>query len=324
MVRTTVVNSYPKISSVRGEVNLRNAINRYESGKISDTDLEQAYRETIKRTIREQQEAGLDLITDGMIRWDDLVSPFCVHIENMNRGALLRFFDNNVYYRRPTLDGQLSISSPTSVEDFLFSSQTSTVPIKAVLPGPVTFRDMCEDKHYFDDKKLFAEIEKVLQGEISALTAAGCRCIQFDEPSLPFHPEWAEKSTAIINRLSQARDFQSWVYFYFASLYPIASILSEYRVSVIGADCRSHADNMNILMDSGTGCDFCFGIVDARDLKLETKQDLISGIREIADRVNGRDFWVSPSCSLEFLPQDYALRKLNLLTDAARAFNQDG
>ncbi|MCK4655515.1 MAG: hypothetical protein KAT85_00745 [candidate division Zixibacteria bacterium] len=96
MVKTTVVNSYPKISSVRGEVNLRNAINRRESGKIGDADLEQAFQETIRRTIREQQEVGLDLITDGLIRWDDPVSRFCSHIENLNRGGLLRFFDNNV------------------------------------------------------------------------------------------------------------------------------------------------------------------------------------------------------------------------------------
>ncbi len=320
MVKTTVVNSYPKISSVRGEVNLRNAINRRESGKIGDADLEQAFQETIRRTIREQQEVGLDLITDGLIRWDDPVSRFCSHIENLNRGGLLRFFDNNVYYRRPAIDGDLTVLSPTSADDYLFASKCSNVSVKAVLPGPATFRAMCEDRYYHDEEKLFSEIEKILAGEVEALTAAGCSHIQFDEPSLPFHPEFAERSIQIINRLSEPANIEFWVYFYFGNIDTIRDSLKKYRVSVVGVDCVSHTANKNTLLDSGADCSFCFGLADARDLKLETQHDLIAEMREVADSLGEKDFWISPSCSLEFLPQDYALRKLKALTGAARSF----
>jgi 5-methyltetrahydropteroyltriglutamate--homocysteine methyltransferase len=322
MVKTTVVNSYPKISSVRGEVNLRNAINRRESGKIDDADLEQAFQETIRRTIREQQEVGLDLITDGLIRWDDPVSRFCSNVGNLNRGGLLRFFDNNVYYRRPTIDGDLSVVSPTSAEDYLFASKCSSAPMKAVLPGPATFRAMCEDRHYHDEEKLFREIEGVLAGEVEALAATGCHHIQFDEPSLPFYPEFADRSIGIINRLSEPAGIEFWVYFYFGDLDTIRVSLKKYRVSVIGADCVSRTSNRNTLLDSGADCSFCFGIANARNLKLETPHDLMDEMKEVADRLDGKDFWISPSCSLEFLPQDYAQRKLKVLTDAARSFGR--
>ncbi len=322
MVRTTVVNSYPKISSARGEVNLRNAINRHEKGKLDDAELEKTFQETIERTIREQEKAGLDLITDGLIRWDDPVSPFCAHVKNMNRGGLLRFFDNNVYYRRPTLDGNLSVVSPTSVGDYIFASRNSTVPVKAVLPGPVTFHDMCEDRHYRDDGRLFAEIEAILTEEVNALAAAGCRHIQFDEPSLPYDPAFVQQSIDIVNRLAETKGIHVWVYFYFGNLDSIKESLSKYRVSVIGADCASHRRNRDILIESRPNCSLCFGLVDARDLKLEKRSDVVGRLREIAAILNGRDFWISPSCSLEFLPQDYALRKLEILTDAADAFNR--
>jgi 5-methyltetrahydropteroyltriglutamate--homocysteine methyltransferase len=322
MVRTTVVNSYPKISSVRGEVNLRNAINRHESGKIDDADLDQAYQETIRRTIREQQEAGLDLITDGLIRWDDPVSRFCSNVKNLNRGGLLRFFDNNVYYRRPTIDGDLSAVSTTAAEDYLFASQCSSVPVKAVLPGPATFCAMCEDRYYHDEERLFRKIEGVLAGEVEALTAAGCRHIQFDEPSLPFHPEFADRSIEIINRLSEPASIKFWVYFYFGDIDSIKDSLKRYSVSVLGTDCVSHKGNRDTLLNSGADCSFCFGIANARDLKLETQRDIVAEMKEVADRLGERDFWISPSCSLEFLPQDYAQMKLKLLTDAARSFNR--
>jgi 5-methyltetrahydropteroyltriglutamate--homocysteine methyltransferase len=322
MVRTTVINSYPKISSVRGEVNLRNAINRYEAGKIGDTDLENAYQETIKRTIHEQEEVGLDLITDGLIRWDDPVSPFCANVRNMNRGGLLRFFDNNVYYRRPTLDGDLSVQSPISVDGYLFAARNSSVPVKAILPGPVTFRNMCEDRHYRDDEKLFGEIETILASEVRALAAAGCRQIQFDEPSLPYDPERIQESVDIVNRLVDMDGVQFWMYFYFGSLDSIKEGLGKYRVSVIGADCVSHRGNRDILVNSGAGCSFCFGLLDARDLKLEVQSDVLVEMKKIAAGLDGSDFWISPSCSLEFLPQEYAVRKLKILTDAARAFNR--
>ena len=321
MVKTTVVNSYPKISSVRGEVNLRNAINRCESGKIDDADLEQAFQETIRRTIREQEETGLDLITDGLIRWDDPVSRFCSHVENLNRGGLLRFFDNNVYYRRSAIDGDLSVVSPTSAEDYLFASKCSGVPVKAVLPGPATFRAMCEDRYYHDEEQLFRQIEGVLASEIEALTVAGCRHIQFDEPSLSFHPELADRSIEIINRLSEPASIVFWVYFYFGDIDTIRDSLKTNRVSDIVADCVRHNANKNTLLDSGADCSFCFGIADARDLKLETQNDLMVEMKEVADRLGEKDFWISPSCSLEFLPQDHAQRKLKALTDAARSFN---
>ncbi len=301
---------------------MRNAINRHESGKIDDADLERAFQETIRRTIREQEESGLDLITDGLIRWDDPVSRFCTHVENLNRGGLLRFFDNNVYYRRPTIDGDLFVVSPTSAEDNLFASKCSSVPVKAVLPGPATFRAMCEDRYYHDEVKLFRGIESILASEVEALTAAGCRHIQFDEPSLPFNPEFTDRSIEIINRLSEPASIEFWVYFYFGDLDTIRDSLKKYTVSVIGADCVSHIANRNTLLDSGADCSFCFGIADARDLKLEKQHDLMAEMKEVADRLGEKDFWISPSCSLEFLPQDRAQRKLKVLTDVARSFNR--
>ena len=111
MLKTTVVGNYPKITEDRTSVNLRRARNRFDLKKITKEELEQAYQDTLKRVIREQEEAGVDLITDGQIRWDDLVTPFAKNIQGIEIGGLLRFFDNNVYYRRPIIKSKLSFAN---------------------------------------------------------------------------------------------------------------------------------------------------------------------------------------------------------------------
>jgi 5-methyltetrahydropteroyltriglutamate--homocysteine methyltransferase len=89
MLKTTVVGNYPKITEDKSQVNLRRARNRFDQKKITEEELKQAYKQTIKRVIKEQEEAGVDLITDGQIRWDDLVTPFAKNIQGMEIGGLL-------------------------------------------------------------------------------------------------------------------------------------------------------------------------------------------------------------------------------------------
>lgn len=322
MVRTTAANSYPKISSDRGEVNIRNALNRHEKGNIDNDSLEKAFRETIRRTLREQNEAGLDLVTDGLIRWDDPVSRFCEGVKNLNRGGLLRFFKNNVYYRRPVIDGDLSVESTISLGDYLFAAENSDQPVKAVLPGPVTFHEMTEDRHYGDDHRLYSDIETILTCEATALSGAGCRHIQFDEPSVPARPDHISRSIDIINRISATCSADIWVYIYFGDLDSIAESIGKYEVSVFGCDCASYPQNRDVMLESGGEFDLCFGIIDARDLRVESEDHIKKQLDEIACCLHDRDFWVSPSCSLEFLPHEYALKKLTALTGAVNSIRE--
>ena len=126
MLKTTVVGNYPKITEDKTQVNLRLTLNKFDQKKITLVELEKAYQETINRVIAEQEEAGLDIITDGQIRWDDLVTPFAKNIDGFKIGGLLRFFDNNVYYRRPVVKSKLSFKNYSVVEEFKFAQKNSS------------------------------------------------------------------------------------------------------------------------------------------------------------------------------------------------------
>ncbi len=86
MLRSTLSGSYPRVSDAPLPVNLRQMLHKHDRREISDAELERAYEATITRIVREQESAGIDLVTDGQIRWDDLLTPIT-----------FRHVDNNVY-----------------------------------------------------------------------------------------------------------------------------------------------------------------------------------------------------------------------------------
>src|SRR3990172_662880 len=178
--------SYPKLCDDPKAVNLRRALTRFDKGEITSEGLNQAYRDTIARVVKEQEQAGLDIVTDGQIRWDDTVTPFARQIEGMEIGGLTRYFDNNFYYRRPRVKGQMAFKGPATVEDFRLASSLTKRLVKPVIVGPYTFAQLTQDDYYRDIEKFTLELARILRSEAEALEEAGAKLLQIDEPSLCF------------------------------------------------------------------------------------------------------------------------------------------
>jgi 5-methyltetrahydropteroyltriglutamate--homocysteine methyltransferase len=188
-IATTVVGSYPKPPDEGEQFVLRQTLHRLERGDATEDDLLTAQEELARAAIAEQEAAGIDIVTDGQVRWDDIVTPFARHTAGFEIGGLLRFFDNNVYYRRPVCTGDIEWRGPSSVEAFKFAASVATRPVKAVMPGPVTFALLSVDEHYHDHEAFVTAIAEVLAQEAFELEAAGARYLQIDEPALLGAPE---------------------------------------------------------------------------------------------------------------------------------------
>ena len=104
MMITTAVGNYPKVGDEKRDgARLIRAISQWQKQELSDGGLEQAFQEVTRAAIKDQEAAGLDVVTDGQIRWEDLVTPLAKKIDGFEINGLERYFDNNVYYRRPIL-----------------------------------------------------------------------------------------------------------------------------------------------------------------------------------------------------------------------------
>jgi 5-methyltetrahydropteroyltriglutamate--homocysteine methyltransferase len=320
VLKTTVVGNYPKITEDKSQVNLRRARNRFDQKKITEEELEQAYQETIKRVIREQEEAGVDLITDGQIRWDDLVTPFTRNIDGMKIGGLLRFFDNNVYCRRPIIKAKLSFREYSVVEEFKFARENSKKEIKPVIPGAFTFAQLSLDEFYNDQDKLIFDIAKILHKEAEKLSQEGAEIIQIDEPSLCFHPEGLGLVKESLKIITEGIKAKFALYLYFGSIKKLVPDLFELLVDILGIDIVSKKENLDLLLDYNGKKGVGLGCVDARNTMLEKQPDLIALFEKITKKFSGDQIFVNPSCGLEFLPHAEAQKKLENMVEAVRKF----
>jgi 5-methyltetrahydropteroyltriglutamate--homocysteine methyltransferase len=320
-VKTTVVGSFPKISEDATVPNLRSALNGHDQGKISDSELQRVYDVTVGRVIMEQESAGLGEISDGMIHWDDLADPIARSFGGMRRDALLRFFDNNVYYRQPLIDGQV-VFRPATVTYLALAYQLAKRPLKAVLPGPFTLARLARDTYYQDQRRLVLALAEALHQEALALQEAGAAHIQLDEPSLCAAPEQMPLAGEALAVVTNGLTATTSVCVYFGSVQAIAQALFTLPVDRVAIDCVSKPGNLDaVLAADHHGKDVVLGLLDARNTRMESEEYLSSIIERADQHIPSAKLWISPSCGLEYLPHARALDKLKLMTRVATRFS---
>ena len=240
-IRTTVVGSYPKPPNEGETFVVRKTIHGIDKGATTVADLHAAQDELVRTILSEEESAGIDLITDGHARWDDLLTPFAAHMAGFEIGGLMRWFDNNVYYRRPICSSDLEWRGPASVDAFRFASENSTKTVKAVIPGPVTFAHLSVDEHYNDHSAFVLAIAGVLAQEAFELEAAGAEFIQIDQPALLGAPEdidLAREAIGIITGELKSSETKTLVATYFGDAKRLGADLFTLPVDGFGLDLR--------------------------------------------------------------------------------------
>ena len=318
-IETTVVGSYPKPPPEGGRFSLRQTLHALERGEATEADVQKAVRDLTSEMIAEQEEAGIDLVTDGQAGWEDILTPFASNIAGLEVNGLIRWFDNNVYYRRPVATGEIEWRGPSSVEAFKFAQSVASRPVKAVLPGPITFARMSIDEHYGDRVKFVVALASVLAQEAFELEAAGARHIQIDEPALLQAPEDVDLAARALQRVvGELESAETTVATYFGDAKRLGEYVFDLPVDAFGFDFVSGPENRGLIALLPEGKKLQAGIVDARNTMLEPVDVLAQTIDELGSAVGPENLRVSPSAGLEFLPREKARAKLERLSEAAK------
>jgi len=318
---TTVVGNFPKVAETGFGTKLRTAIDRWQKKELSGAELEQVYEEVTRAVIKEQERTGIDLLTDGHIRWDDLVTPFAKKVDGFEIDRdLVRFFDNNVYYRRSILHKTPVRKQPMFLADYLFARSCTTKPLKVVLPGPYTVVSLSEDRYYKDERPFLRSIAEILNEEARTLAQAGAVLIQFDEPALGFGKPPIKQVVEAINIATSGVKAKTALYTYFGSLDGTLEALQHCRVDLIGVDVVSDPKAIGAIKRLKWTKELAVGCLDARNTKLESVVEL-HALFDVVRKVVPQDrLYVNPNCGLEFLPFEQASQKLKRLVEAVRTY----
>jgi len=317
-MQTTVVGAYPKIPNRPRPARLRAAINKRDRGDIPDEELARVADEVTAEVIAEQIEAGVDVVTDGQVRWDDDQTYITRHMDGVEIGGMQRYLDTNTYYRQPEIVGAVGLAEPVTVNDYKYAVEKSSKPVKAILPGPYTLAVLSLDKHYNDREKLVMAFAEGLRTEVDALVAAGATAIQVNDPMIVVQKDGAALAARALTKMLDGVDAETGVYTWFDGAYGILHHLLDTPADVVGLDFVWGPDNWEALKDVDFDKKLGFGIVDGRNTRQETEGEIADAIKRVSEFVPSERLYVNPSCNLEYLPRETALDKLKTMVAGAR------
>jgi len=231
-------------------------------------------------------------------------------------GSLERYMDTNTYYRQPEIVGPIAWDKPILVKDFVFAREHSSKPVKAIITGPYTLAALSLDKHYNSREKLVLAIAEALREEVKALAAAGAERIQLNDPMIVKGADpglVAKALTTVIDGVSA----ETGVYTWFGSAAAVLPALLDGPADVIGLDFVQGPANWDAVR-SGFNKKLGFGIVDGRNTRLETPDQIADAIKRVTEFVPPERLYVNPSCGLEYLPRETAFAKLKITVEGAR------
>jgi len=281
--------------------------------------LQDAEREVVMAVLREQNEAGIDVVTDGQISWYDSQSHIARKLASIEVDGLVRYFDTNTYYRQPIVRAAVAWKEPILEEEWKFAQSNSKAPVKAVLTGPLTLASLAEDKHYRSKKALTLDLATALGEEVSSLVRGGATHIQIDEPILTRHPGDLAIAIEGLDRIRTRKGSASLSLFtYFGEVTNIYEDLIESPADMIGLDLVQGAATWAAISKHGSEKPLVLGLIDARNTKKELPGEVAKKVLELKDRVDLKTTYLSPSNGLEFLPRERAREKLQILSAAAR------
>jgi 5-methyltetrahydropteroyltriglutamate--homocysteine methyltransferase len=304
-----------------------------ELWRIAPEFLGQAQDDATLLAIRDQERAGLDIITDGEMRRESYSNRFATALDGVdidNPGtALDRSGHPNPV---PRVAGKVARRHPVEVADVKFLRANTDRTIKITVPGPFTMSQQAQNDFYDDEAEMALDYAAAVNAEIKDLFAAGADIVQVDEPYMQARPEKARQYG--VKALARALDGVQGttavhICFGYAAIIHVRpsgySFLPELeglpvkQVSVetaqSGLDCAVLAK-----LPSKT---IILGVLDLSDMKVERPETVAGRIRRALPHVPAERIVVAPDCGLKYLPREVAYGKLCAMVEGARIVRRE-
>ena len=197
---TTVIGAYPKPNYLKitdwfnasGGTDTQFPTKFYNDEiKQMGSEAEELFLRATKEIIHDQQECGVDIITDGEVRRENYIHYHCRHLAGIDFNNLTEKVARTGNYKcwLPTITNKISATDPFLVDEWISNQSFSNKPVKVTIPGPMTITDTVANTYYKLDEEMGNDLAIAINIEIKRLVDAGCKYIQVDEPLFARKPE---------------------------------------------------------------------------------------------------------------------------------------
>ena len=298
-----------------------------ELWRVAPEFLDEAQDDATLIAIRDQERAGLDIITDGEMRRESYSNRFATALEGVdidNPGtALDRSGHPNPV---PRVTGKVRRKYPVEVRDLEFLRGNTDRTIKITVPGPFTMSQQAQNDFYKDEQEMVLDYAAAVNAEIKDLFAAGADIVQIDEPYMQARPDKARKYG--LAGLAAALDGVTGttaihICFGYAAIihqrpegYSFLPELAATKVAQVSIEtAQSHLDCT--VLSSLPGKTIILGTLDLSDMNIETPDTVAARIRRALPYVPAERIVVAPDCGLKYLPRDVAFGKMQAMVQGA-------
>jgi 5-methyltetrahydropteroyltriglutamate--homocysteine methyltransferase len=342
--------SYPRIGDSADFQILRRGISSLDRGERNPADVLDAEHVMTRLAIADQLHAGLEVITDGQIRWYDPISHIAAKLADVHIAGLQRYFDTNFYFRQPVVTGTPARTAPLIANDYSFARNAlghlptpthlaGKLSIKPILTGPYTlakFSLTANSSNGSPNSDSASSLESralayatALAPEIIALAEIGADLIQIDEPAILKYPhDWKlfEKAVAPLfgareKAAAAGRRPELALFSYFHDSAPLYEKLVALPFDIIGLDFTYNPKLIDRVVAAGSPKTLGLGLIDGRNTKLENPADVARQLDRLLPKIQTGRAYLGASCGLEYLPRDRAFAKLELLHKIRAAMN---
>lgn len=294
-----------------------------EATRRYDRRLATLFANEKKKIISLQAMTGISYLSDPLLDWDDMLRPFADNLGGVERGQLDRFYENNTFYRKPIIKGELTRNGAITKDRIALKLFPKGKKIKVDLPDPYTFADLSDNRFYKKKEDLMFAFAEVLAEEITWLAKEGVNAFQLNAPSLAL-----AKDASTINQAREAirialkKAPETAMHFYFGDISKNIDRFLDYRIDMIGIDFRAtRLEKLNgTKFSQKVGC----GYVDAQNTKMETPKEIAEFAIKVKDALDPKSITVMPNLDFEYIPQTFANRKIVNIGKACRILEDEG
>ena len=334
---TTLVGSYPQpdwlIDRARLAERLPPRVRATDLWRVPADLLAGAQNDATLLAIKAQEDAGLDIITDGEIRRESYSNRFATALDGVdldNPGTVIARSGQPSLV--PRIVGKIQRRHPVEVEDVTFLRAHTSRTIKITVPGPFTMSQLASNEFYATEAEMAMDYAIAVNAEIRDLFAAGADIVQIDEPYLQARPEQArEYGVAALNRALEGVTGTTCVHLCFGYAAIVHDRPSGYSFlpELSACTCRQISietaqSNLDCAVLTGLpGKQILLGVVDLADMNVETPARVAERIRRALPYVRAEDIIVATDCGMKYLPRDVADGKMRAMVEGAALMRRE-
>lgn len=336
LFQTTIAGSLPKPEWLAEPNKL------WAPWKLQGAELVNAKRDATLLAVKVQEDAGIDLVTEGEQARQHFVHGFLERVEGIDFAHKVEMGIRKDRYKAmvPQVVAPLKLKGRVHADEARAARAHTTRKLKFTLPGPMTIIDTLADSYYGDRVKMAFAFADLLNAEAKALQADGVDMIQFDEPAFNvFMDEVNDWGIEALTRAAQGLTCQTAVHICYG--YGIKantdwkeSLGAEWRqyeqifpaidaspIQQVAIECRnSHVPLELLALLKGKIVQA--GVIDVASDTVETPEDVVKTIEAVMKFVPKENIVATTNCGMAPMRRDIAEAKLRALGTGAKLARQ--